>query len=190
MRNFWCLVCLLCFLSVAVKARSSEIVDALLSIASDLGYSQAVAETWKGTDPCHPHWYGVFCIGGRIDAIDLIGENLTGVISPRFAEITSLRVLDLSQNRLTGTIPSKLTRLNLTVLDLSDNQLHGKVPPFKNTVVEFGGNPGIETDGIDVVPWQRGSKTPGTVRGLSIGIIVLSVLLIVGGCLVLYREMR
>uniref|UniRef100_A0A1J3DV57 Putative receptor protein kinase TMK1 n=1 Tax=Noccaea caerulescens TaxID=107243 RepID=A0A1J3DV57_NOCCA len=172
MTNFWCLLCLCvwCFMSVVEKAES---VDTLLSIASDLGYSG-----WKGSEPCQHHWYGVACIGGRIIGIMLVAENLTGVISPRFADIRSLRVIDLSHNRLRGTIPSELTRLNLTSLDLSYNQLHGKVPPFKATVVQLQGNPGIET------------KTRGTHRGLIIGIIVLSVLLIGVACLAVYREMR
>ncbi|KAF3442377.1 hypothetical protein FNV43_RR16293 [Rhamnella rubrinervis] len=61
------------------------------------------------------------------------GNNLSGSIHPSFCKLIHLRVLDVSDNNLTGTIPPCLGKndtsiLELRTLDLSNNQLQGKVP--------------------------------------------------------------
>ncbi|CAN7052787.1 unnamed protein product [Brassica rapa subsp. trilocularis] len=140
------------FSSVAVaKARSSpgsstdSRVDALLSVMGDFGYNKLLADTWIGNDPCDK-WCGVDCMDGQIRAITLMFMNLTGSISPRFADLTSLYVIDLSYNLLTGTIPLELTKMELRNLDLSYNRLHGRVPHFKTLVPNTKGNPEILSD--------------------------------------------
>ncbi|XP_056847349.1 receptor-like kinase TMK2 [Raphanus sativus] len=150
MRRLVCIAALFGSMAV-VKARSSpgnstdSRVDALLSIMGDLGYNHILAQSWKGNDPCDM-WWGINCLDGQIRAITLMFMNLTGTISPRFADLTSLYVIDLSRNLLTGTIPLELTKMELHSLDLSYNRLHGRVPHFKTLVPNTKGNPAIVRD--------------------------------------------
>ncbi|XP_010446082.1 PREDICTED: receptor-like kinase TMK2 [Camelina sativa] len=116
--------------------------------------------------------------------------NLTGTISPKFADITSLSLLDLSHNSLTGTIPWELTKLNmLSVLDLSYNQLHGKVPQFKTIAPKTEGNPGINTTNI-FVPSHTSNKKKSVILGLLISVLVVGLLSIGGGFVALFLHMR
>ncbi|MXZ02443.1 MAG: hypothetical protein F4Y88_01865 [Chloroflexi bacterium] len=89
---------------------------------------------------------------GRVDILNLSGNQLTGEIPPELGKLPSLISLDLSNNqlsdeippelgdltnlnwlyldgnRLTGEIPSELGGLTLNYLDLSNNQLSGQIP--------------------------------------------------------------
>ncbi|KAH7861783.1 hypothetical protein Vadar_030854 [Vaccinium darrowii] len=63
-------------------------------------------------------------------------SNISGTISPAFANLTSLTSLRLNDNNLTSSIPDVLaTDLpRLVFLDVSNNNLSGKVPVFPSTV--------------------------------------------------------
>ncbi|KAF3443045.1 hypothetical protein FNV43_RR16966 [Rhamnella rubrinervis] len=63
------------------------------------------------------------------------GNNLSGSIHPSFCKLIHLRVLDVSDNNLSVTIPPCLGKNDTSVselrtLDLNNNQLQGKVPRF------------------------------------------------------------
>jgi Leucine-rich repeat (LRR) protein len=78
-------------------------------------------------------WSGVSCRSrqhpGRVTALELMSSNLTGVISPRLANLSFLRTLNLSGNRLSGNIPSELGLLrHLQVISLGWNFLNGEIP--------------------------------------------------------------
>ncbi|KAH0934589.1 hypothetical protein HID58_011706 [Brassica napus] len=191
MRNLYFYV--LCFCTFAVvKAGSSPQnntgirLDALFAILGDFGYHPVLAETWKGNSPCD-NWFGLICVEGHIKYIFLMSMNLTGSISPRFADLTSVHVIDLSQNLLTGTIPFELTKMKLRFLDLSHNQLHGKIPRFQTLVPVTEGNPEIVTAaGIIRVPLGRGDKETAGVGGFYVWIMVLGFVLIGGAVFLFY----
>ncbi|XP_074266502.1 uncharacterized protein LOC141589777 [Silene latifolia] len=77
-------------------------------------------------------WDGVTCNENNngVLAINLVNFGLTGtLIHLNFTSLTSLSILNLSQNNLSGTIPSSIGNIStLTSLDLSDNILSGKIP--------------------------------------------------------------
>ncbi|KAL7218582.1 hypothetical protein ACSBR2_011781 [Camellia fascicularis] len=58
------------------------------------------------------------------------GNLLTGEIPPSFCQHNSTRILDLSNNNLSGTIPQCLANFSdsLLVLNLSYNNFHGTIP--------------------------------------------------------------
>ncbi|KAD3066690.1 hypothetical protein E3N88_34570 [Mikania micrantha] len=58
---------------------------------------------------------------------DVSYNNLTGDILPSICELKSLQVLDLSSNKMSGTLPPCLRNLNnsLVGLDLKQNNFHG-----------------------------------------------------------------
>ncbi|ESQ34567.1 hypothetical protein EUTSA_v10009550mg, partial [Eutrema salsugineum] len=156
----------------------------LLSIAREYGFPPVFAHSWKGDDPCQ-NWYGISCLEGNITSITFISMNLTGNISRRFADLTSLKVLDLSHNHLTGTIPMELFTLkNLEILDVSYNQLHGKVPQIWNIVIDTVGNPQMD------VSWNTRNKKISVVEGLLIGAVVVCLVIIGGIGIALYLAVR
>ncbi|OMO62490.1 hypothetical protein COLO4_33050 [Corchorus olitorius] len=53
----------------------------------------------------------------------------SGTIPPCLGESESLRLLDLSNNNLSGVVPVGLTNSSLSYLNLSNNSLHGKLLP-------------------------------------------------------------
>ncbi|XP_058110898.1 probable LRR receptor-like serine/threonine-protein kinase At3g47570 [Magnolia sinica] len=102
------------------------------------------------------HWQGVTCghrHPQRVTALNLVGQNLVGPISPYIANLTFLRIIDFADNSFHGAVPEQIGRLfrlrylglanstftgeipaNLThcselqVLDLYGNQLSGRIP--------------------------------------------------------------
>ena len=83
------------------------------------------------TDAPLGEWYGVRTeAAGRVEVLNLSGNDLTGPIPPELGNLTSLEWLYLSGNDLTGPIPPELGNLtSLTELYLSGNDLTGPIPP-------------------------------------------------------------
>ena len=75
-------------------------------------------------------WHGVTTDkSGRVTALDLSENGLSGEIPSELGHLTNLTGLLLAKNELSGAIPSELGQLtNLTVLYLRDNQLSGSIP--------------------------------------------------------------
>ena len=84
---------------------------------------------WK-TDAPLSEWHRVIVNdAGRVIAIQLRRNNLTGEIPSELGRLTNLRTLSIIQDNLTGEIPRELGSLtNLEALDLSTNNLTGEIP--------------------------------------------------------------
>ncbi|MDO5969779.1 immunoglobulin domain-containing protein [Flavivirga aquimarina] len=75
-------------------------------------------------------WYGVTVVDGKVIAVNLPTNNLTGNIPDTIGGLLHLNTLDLGDNNITGAIPLSLgTLLELEILLLPDNQLTGELPP-------------------------------------------------------------
>ncbi len=87
------------------------------------------SENWLTGAPLGS-WHGVEVDEqGRIIALELGDNNLTGAIPPELGELDALETLDLGGNDLTGIIPGELGRLaGLRSLRLSGNALTGGIP--------------------------------------------------------------
>ncbi|GAV87311.1 LRR_1 domain-containing protein/Pkinase_Tyr domain-containing protein/LRRNT_2 domain-containing protein/LRR_4 domain-containing protein/LRR_6 domain-containing protein [Cephalotus follicularis] len=81
----------------------------------------------SGDDPCGQSWKGVTCSGQRVTEIKLSGLGLSGSLGYQLTSLTSLTNLDMSNNKLGGTIPYNLPP-NLERLDFANNQFTGDVP--------------------------------------------------------------
>eukprot|EP01018_Ginkgo_biloba_P030062 Gb_35570 [translate_table: standard] len=102
---------------------------------SDYYYSEEVQITNKGETMSYT--YGT--ILPLATYIDLSQNHLTGSIPSAIQELTGLITLNLSQNHLSGDIPDVFgIDMQLNSLDLSHNQLSGKVP----VSLEFPGSLG------------------------------------------------
>ncbi|KAG2561840.1 hypothetical protein PVAP13_8KG232900 [Panicum virgatum] len=177
----------------------NPLVTILLEVASGFGYPLELAK-WAGNDPCGSGpWPGLTCIKMDVTQINLARKNLSGLISPAFANLTRLQRLDLSNNQLTGAIPDALTTLaNLNYLDLSNNRLTGQVPEFKQPNIKLmtAGNRFGESDGDNGGgDGSNGGSSPSNPTGsrksnagMIIGILLAVILLVV--CVVLFLHHR
>ncbi|KAJ8484096.1 hypothetical protein OPV22_016581 [Ensete ventricosum] len=177
--------------SAAAPGPCDPRVSALLAVAEGFGYPAVLAKSWKGNEPCGANWLGVTCDAQKsVAVLNFASQHFGGVISPAFANFTSLRQLLLSNNDLTGSIPDSLTQLpQLQVLDVTNNNLSGKVPAFSSSVtLKQDGNPKLGTDSgssdesssgmFGSSPGQFGGSKSG---GMIAGIVVATMVLV--GCL-------
>ncbi|XVE69393.1 hypothetical protein DITRI_Ditri09bG0148800 [Diplodiscus trichospermus] len=104
---------------------------ALLALKDQLvsGSSRAL-NSWN--DSLHfCDWEGVKCgrRHQRVSTLNLTGLELAGIISPFVANLTFLREVSFSYNKLKGNIPMEFGHLRrLLYLDLSHNNLQGQLP--------------------------------------------------------------
>ena len=75
-------------------------------------------------------WRGVTSdADGRVTALILLGNQLSGAIPTELGNLANLQLLNLTSNQLSGTIPTELGNLpNLQRLYLNGNQLTGGIP--------------------------------------------------------------
>lgn len=60
--------------------------------------------------------------------VDFSGNAFAGPIPQELGQATGLKTLDLSRNRLAGPIPAMPLLVSLSILRLSDNMLTGQIP--------------------------------------------------------------
>ena len=87
---------------------------------------------WNDGMTPHCDWYGIVCNKNRrVTEISLRGNNVVGpgwyVFYHLLGDFTELKVLDLANNTLTGTLPSNFGQafLKLERMDLSGNSIAG-----------------------------------------------------------------
>uniref|UniRef100_A0A7N0R8C2 non-specific serine/threonine protein kinase n=1 Tax=Kalanchoe fedtschenkoi TaxID=63787 RepID=A0A7N0R8C2_KALFE len=126
-----------CLLRRSMMTSSGNETDrvALLAIKAGLvgGSSESVGALSSWNASLHfCNWAGVTCEGRRhqrVTALDLGDRNTGGVISPFIGNLSFLRVINLSGNRLDGFIPKEIGLLSrLEVFNVSNNALRGGFP--------------------------------------------------------------
>ncbi len=113
--------------TVTVRFRERQVLEILYD---ELGGDDWIDNTnWKTDEPLD-EWFGVSTSGdGRVDALVLWGNSLTGEIPPELGGLSNLDILWLWDNSLTGEIPPELGNLaSLEWLDLNLNSLTGEIP--------------------------------------------------------------
>mmetsp|Transcript_21305 Transcript_21305/g.26365 ORF Transcript_21305/g.26365 Transcript_21305/m.26365 type:complete len:574 (-) Transcript_21305:222-1943(-) len=104
----------------------------------DIIYDKTKGQDWNGpnlegwgtnTDYCD--WSGVTCDQyGNVLRLNLKGMNLQGELPDEIGFLSYLTTLDVSDNRLTGVVPSDLRWAPLAKLDVSGNLLAGEIAPM------------------------------------------------------------
>uniref|UniRef100_A0A7N0R8D2 non-specific serine/threonine protein kinase n=1 Tax=Kalanchoe fedtschenkoi TaxID=63787 RepID=A0A7N0R8D2_KALFE len=126
-----------CLLRTRMMTASGNETDhaALLALKAGLvgGSSESVEALTSWNASLHfCKWAGVTCEGGRhqrVIVLDLGDRNTGGVISPFIGNLSFLRVINLSGNRLEGFIPKEIGLLpRLEVFNVSNNALQGGFP--------------------------------------------------------------
>jgi len=95
------------------------------------GESWVESANW-GTDAPLENWFGIAVDDstGRVVAIDLNRNNLSGEIPPEIQYFPHLRLLRLDYNRLEGEIPAEIGLLTeLRRMDIDGNPFAGGIPP-------------------------------------------------------------
>ena len=104
-----------------------EDCETLLGIEDALGGSASL--NWSAGLELS-QWTGI-TVGGtpqRVTGLDLSNQNLSGSIPTKIGELDGLRTLNLGNNQLTGNIPAEIMSLtHLTRLAVNNNQLSGRL---------------------------------------------------------------
>ncbi|KAL0351354.1 UNVERIFIED_CONTAM: Receptor protein-tyrosine kinase CEPR2 [Sesamum calycinum] len=115
-------------LSMCLTLETQALLEFKRQLIDPLNY----LESWKESDsPCH--FYGITCDPetGLVTEISLDNKSLSGNISPSLSVLQNLTSLILPSNLISGVLPSELSKcINLKVLNISDNYLNGSVPDF------------------------------------------------------------
>eukprot|EP00252_Welwitschia_mirabilis_P023526 TRINITY_DN6674_c0_g1_i2.p1 TRINITY_DN6674_c0_g1~~TRINITY_DN6674_c0_g1_i2.p1 ORF type:complete len:718 (-),score=125.25 TRINITY_DN6674_c0_g1_i2:489-2642(-) len=80
-----------------------------------------------GADPCTQSWKGVTCTGSSVTSLRIPGLGISGSLYYQMSSLSSLTVLDMSNNAISGSIPYSLPP-NLQELNLGNNQFSGSMP--------------------------------------------------------------
>ena len=82
-------------------------------------------------DPCANQWQGVICDSGNLTIVELSlsDYNLSGTfIDPIFTNLTTIEYLDLSLNKIKGSLPKSLYYLrNLKNISFNENSISGNI---------------------------------------------------------------
>ncbi|KAK4486913.1 hypothetical protein RD792_006222, partial [Penstemon davidsonii] len=104
------------------------IVAAINSFYVALGSPSLPGWVASGGDPCGEHWQGVDCDDtSSITAITLTGANLGGEFGDSLGGFSSIKSITLSNNLIGGSIPENLPATLMNFF-LSDNRLTGSIP--------------------------------------------------------------
>lgn len=76
---------------------------------------------------CSAAWTGVTCTNNRVTAVTIQSLNLRGKIDS-LSSLDQLRILDLSNNRLNGTVLPIVNCTNLKLVYLNGNDFSGELP--------------------------------------------------------------
>ncbi|GJN08862.1 hypothetical protein PR202_ga26822 [Eleusine coracana subsp. coracana] len=97
---------------------------------------------WAG-DPCLPRnnsWTGVECseeLPVRVLSLDLKNHGLSGSLPDSFGNLTALKTIYLSGNKLSGSIPDLSGMRTLTALHLDGNQFSGTINPSMEKLINL-----------------------------------------------------
>ena len=113
--------------AIPCAARDRAALESLYNATGGANWSNNA--NWVSSLPL-ADWHGVTVDGnGCVTKLDLTDNKLTGTIPSELSNLASLERLNLFNNELTGTIPSELGNLaSLERLNLFDNQLTGTIP--------------------------------------------------------------
>ena len=97
---------------------------------------------------------------GRVTALRLVANELSGEIPAELENLTNLQVLSFSINTLSGEIPAELGNLtNLQSLSLSANTLSGEIPEELGNLTNLEGLDLLQNALSGEIPEELGNLT-------------------------------
>ncbi|KAJ7533796.1 hypothetical protein O6H91_13G065400 [Diphasiastrum complanatum] len=115
------LVIVVFVLRLCVNVSSITEVDVLITFKSNLNDKDNKLQSWDtATSPCT--WTFVACDDhGSITRVDLGNAGLSGSLVPQLGELIYLQVLDLSNNQLSGQVPTNGSFSLFTLISFKNN---------------------------------------------------------------------
>ncbi|KAL8099854.1 protein STRUBBELIG-RECEPTOR FAMILY 8-like [Apium graveolens] len=122
------LIALVFNLSVVQGVTDPSDVEALQELYISLNCStQLTGWTSIDGDPCGESWMGITCQTSAIVSIQISGLGLSGSMGYMLSGLGSLKILDVSDNRIHESIPYQLPP-NLTKFNIANNNFSGNLP--------------------------------------------------------------
>ncbi|KAJ4951785.1 hypothetical protein NE237_028617 [Protea cynaroides] len=139
MWQLWVLVLSICVWSPTYINGDTKPADAsaLKVMYSSLNSpSQLTGWSSSSGDPCGQSWKGVICSGSAVTELKLSGLGLTGSLGYLLSSLTSLMILDMSNNNLGNQLPYELPP-NVQQLNFAGNQFNGGIPYSVSTMTSL-----------------------------------------------------
>ncbi|KAK8629956.1 hypothetical protein V6N13_078770 [Hibiscus sabdariffa] len=112
--------------SLAITTDGSALLEFRARIGSD---PYGAFASWNSNDTTPCLWFGVHCVDGKVQMLDLNALALQGTLAPELGKLINLRSLVFYKNRFSGVIPKEFGELTkLKLLDLRENNLSGTIP--------------------------------------------------------------
>jgi Leucine-rich repeat (LRR) protein len=136
MKNFTLALAIALVASAGPSRSSAQAINvndslALVDLYNSTGGPNWVNHTnWLTSKPVYT-WFGITSQDSiRVNIVTLNNNNLIGILSSSIGNLTALYFLDLSFNRLSGSIPSSVLNYSYCGINLAHNQLSGTIPLF------------------------------------------------------------
>ncbi|KAK9153799.1 hypothetical protein Sjap_001279 [Stephania japonica] len=123
------LIAIAFFLLITTLSSSTNDTAALGLFRSQSDRHGNLLANWTSGNACSSSWYGVKCgASGRVISLSLPSLDLRGPLEA-LVHLDQLRLLNLHDNRLNGSLLPITKCTNLKLLYLSKNELSGEIPP-------------------------------------------------------------
>ncbi|KDO40731.1 hypothetical protein CISIN_1g0049352mg, partial [Citrus sinensis] len=136
--------------------------------------NQQDAYLWQGLNCSYPEYDPP-----RITSLNLSSSGIAGDIAPYISTLTSIQILDLSNNNLTGPVPDFLSQLPfLTELNLKGTIPNGLIEKQKNGLLSLSveGNPDLCPEASCTADESNGSRDNKFVVPVVASVVSLCVL--------------
>lgn len=108
------------------KKAAREVLEKLYEAAGGIKWRNR--KNWLQGSPCR--WHGIECDRGQITSIDLGGNGVRGTLPMQLSSLSALKVLNIDESYLSGTIPANVAPSLETLLMASNGVLSGTLPPL------------------------------------------------------------
>jgi Leucine-rich repeat (LRR) protein len=117
----------------AVLVPMSDDILGLMAFKAGVQDPHGVLESWQEDDASPCNWTGVACddVTGRVTDLTLVGLSLGGQIGRGFVKLAELQTVTLAYNNFSGSIDTEVAQLlMLSTFNVSNNALSGAIPSF------------------------------------------------------------
>ncbi len=121
-----------CIAQIDIPSSECEALLSLFNSTHGTDWSDVSDNSWNATNtPCS--WAGIICRDKRVIELNRQAQGLEGAI-PNLTDLTSLKILDLSHNKINGSIDSTHLPTSLQRILLNDNKITGEAPDLTELI--------------------------------------------------------